>query len=93
MLSLTILRYNDAHSRSLVLDLIKVMFSKHAVVVAKSVHSTILEVTTTCILNVYLTVVLKNICSECWMLEKHHGDKVLGQAKSGSIGLELRCDR
>ena len=53
MLSLTILRYNDAHSRSLVLDLIKVMFSKHAVVVAKSVHSTILEVMTTFILSVF----------------------------------------
>ena len=68
MLSLTILRYNDAHSRSLVLDLIKVMFSKHAVVVAKSVHSTILEVTTTCILNVYLTVVLKTYVQSvgCW---------------------------
>ena len=91
MLSLTILRYNDAHSRSLVLDLIKVMFSKHAVVVAKSVHSTILEVMTTFILNLFDSI--RNICSECWMLEEHHGNKVLGQAKSGSSGMELRCDR
>ena len=44
VLSVTLLRYQDAQSRLLVLDLIKLMSSKHPSVVSKAVHATILEV-------------------------------------------------
>ena len=44
VVSVTLLRYQDAQSRSLVLDLIKMMSSKHPAVVSKAVHATILEV-------------------------------------------------
>ena len=48
VLSVTLLRYQDAQSRLLVLDLIKVMSSKHPAVVSKAVHATILEVSIFC---------------------------------------------
>ena len=43
VLSVTILRYQDAASRTLVLDFVKVLFHKYPSTVAKTVHATILD--------------------------------------------------
>ena len=44
VVTITLLRYNDAKSRKLVLDFIKSCFSQHPVAVRKSLHAALLDV-------------------------------------------------
>ena len=44
VVTITLLRYNDAKSRKLVLDFIKSCFSQHPVAVSKSLHAALLDV-------------------------------------------------
>ena len=44
VLSVTLIRYQDAASRALVLDFIRLAVSKYPLVTAKSVHTALLDV-------------------------------------------------
>ena len=86
VLSVTILRYQDAVSRTLVLDFVKILFSKYPSVVVKTIHATVLEV----YYSKHLVFSI-SLSSEPWRLEEHCSNKVSGEAKFGSSGLGLCC--
>ena len=44
VVTITLLRYNDAKSRKLVLDFIKICFSQYPATVSKSIHAALLDV-------------------------------------------------
>ena len=44
VLTITLLRYNEAKSRKVVLDFIKICFTKHPAVVSKALHASLLDV-------------------------------------------------
>ena len=44
VVTITLLRYNDAKSRKLVLDFIKICFSQYPATVSKSLHAALLDV-------------------------------------------------
>ena len=44
VVTITLLRYNDAKSRKLVLDFIKMCFTQHPATVSKSLHAALLDV-------------------------------------------------
>ena len=44
VVTITLLRYNDAKSRKLVLDFIKICFTQHPATVSKALHAALLDV-------------------------------------------------